>query len=140
VRELSSYEFAPLREGARTLHRGSASGLPPILLVTAEDDSVACLKRLEQEYALRGELDAAWAARPIALVRRDIKPENILLDKASGSAHVPRERQTPEAPEVIAGTLAYMAPEHARDRHRACSGAAPRGLEHCREICVPWLP
>jgi predicted ATPase/signal transduction histidine kinase len=39
----------------------------PILLVTAENASRASLKRLEHEYALRADLDAAWAARPIEL-------------------------------------------------------------------------
>jgi hypothetical protein len=43
--------------------------LAPVLLVTAEETSLACIKRLEHEYALRAELDVAWAARPIALSR-----------------------------------------------------------------------
>jgi hypothetical protein len=68
--DLSSYVFLPLREGDVALYRGSGEGLAPILLVAAEEDSLACVRRLENEYALRAELDAAWAARPIALFRQ----------------------------------------------------------------------
>jgi predicted ATPase len=54
------------------------------------------------------------------LIHKDIKPANVLVDSATGqvwltgfgvASRVPRERQSPEPPEFIAGTLAYMAPE-----------------------------
>ena len=64
---LSGYELSPLRKGDLNLYRGRGNGLPPILLLTAEGDSVGSIKRLEHEYALRTELNAAWAVRPIAL-------------------------------------------------------------------------
>ena len=64
---LSGYALSPLREGDPSLFRGSGNGLPPILLVTAEDDSIGSLKRLEHEHELKAELNSAWAARPIAL-------------------------------------------------------------------------
>jgi predicted ATPase/signal transduction histidine kinase len=67
VSDLSSYAFSSLRDGDFKLHRGSGPGVAPILLVTAENASRASLKRLEHEYALRADLDAAWAARPIEL-------------------------------------------------------------------------
>ena len=54
------------------------------------------------------------------LIHKDIKPANMLVDSETGRAwltgfgiasRLPRERQSPEPPEFIAGTLAYMAPE-----------------------------
>jgi len=171
VNKLSGYVFSPLREGDIALYRGSGPGLPPILLIAAEEAPLGCVERLEHEYALKGELDADWAARPVALTRyndrmtlvledpggtpldrllgrpleflkflriaiplaralrrvherglihKDIKPANILFDAVSGgvwlmgfgiASRLPREHQAPAPPEVIAGTLAYMAPE-----------------------------
>jgi len=54
------------------------------------------------------------------LIHKDIKPANVLVNSATGqvwltgfgiASRFPRERQSPEPPEVLAGTLAYMAPE-----------------------------
>jgi PAS domain S-box-containing protein len=54
------------------------------------------------------------------LIHKDIKPANVLVDSTTGqvwltgfgiASRLPRERQPPEPPEFIAGTLAYMAPE-----------------------------
>jgi PAS domain S-box-containing protein len=178
VSELSGYAFAPLRDGDVALYRGSGTGFAPILLLVAEQTSLGCVERLEHEYALKGELDADWAARPIALTRyngdmalvledpggtpadrllgpldvshllriaiplagalrrvherglihKDIKPANILVDAESGgvwltgfgiASRLPRERQAPAPPEVIAGTLAYMAPEQTGRMNRS---------------------
>jgi len=54
------------------------------------------------------------------LVHKDVKPANILVSTARDQARlmnlgiasrVPRERQSPQPPEFVAGSLAYMAPE-----------------------------
>jgi PAS domain S-box-containing protein len=53
------------------------------------------------------------------LIHRDIKPANVIVDVTGNvqltgfgiASRLPRERQRPEPPEFLAGTLAYMAPE-----------------------------
>jgi PAS domain S-box-containing protein len=176
---LSGYVFSSLREGSIALYRGSGNGLTPILLVAAEETSPGCVERLEHEYALKSELDAEWAARPVSLthdngrmtlvledpggrpldqllgrsldvsdflriaiplagalrhvherglIHKDVKPANILVESASSgvwltgfgiASRVPRERQAPEPPETITGTLAYMAPEQTGRMNRS---------------------
>ncbi len=179
MNELLSYVFAPLRDGDMALRRGSGPGLAPILLVAADESSPGGVERLEHEYALKTELDADWAARPVALthhggrmtlvledpggapldrllgrpldvshflriavplagalrrvherglIHKDIKPANILVHAADGrvwltgfgiASRLPRERQAPAPPEIIAGTLAYMAPEQTGRMNRS---------------------
>jgi predicted ATPase/signal transduction histidine kinase len=80
VSDLSSYAFSSLRDGDLKLHRGSGRGVPPILLLTAENASRASLERLEHEYALRAELDAAWAACPVELSQHRNRTALVLED------------------------------------------------------------
>jgi hypothetical protein len=62
------------------------------------------------------------------LIHRDIKPDHLFVDMASGAAWLTgfgiasrpeRERQTPDLPEMIAQTLAYMAPEQTGRMNRS---------------------
>ena len=62
------------------------------------------------------------------LIHKDVKPANILVDAETGAvrltgfgiaSRLPRERQAPGPPAVIAGTLAYMAPEQTGRMNRS---------------------
>ncbi len=74
----------PLREEADfTLYRGRELGNPmPILAlaVAADQPSPQSLRRLEHEWSLAAELDAAWAAQPLALTRHQGRAILILKD------------------------------------------------------------
>ena len=182
--EDSAFLLDPLREGSDfTLYRGTERGNPmPILVVAVDQEQVShqSLKRLEHEFSLANELDAAWAAQPVALTRhqgravlilkdpggepldrvieqhelcdlsrllpiaiglasalgqvhrqglihKDVKPANALVDDAGHvwltgfgiASRLPRERQAPAPPEVVAGTLAYMSPEQTGRMNRS---------------------
>ena len=111
----------------------SARGRTVLLL---EDPGGEPLERLidgpmEAERFLRlaiGIVAALGEAHQRGLVHKDVKPANILVNCAGGrtrltgfgiASRLPRERQTPEPPEFIAGTLAYMAPEQTGRMNRS---------------------
>ena len=75
-----------------------------------------------------GITGAVRCAHQRGLVHRDLKPAHVVVNEATGSAWltgfglatlVPRERQKPEPPEFLAGTLAYMAPEQTGRMNRS---------------------
>src|SRR4051794_32928485 len=172
-------------DGERVFSRGwrlddNGNRLAVLLVAPAtEHPSRSRLDRLTHEYELKDDLDTAWAARPLAIMRdagravlvlddpggepldrllgvpmeverflrlamavtsalgklhqrglihKDIKPTNIVVDCADGhvrltgfgiASRLSSERQAPEPPETIAGTLAYMAPEQTGRMNRS---------------------
>ena len=80
MNELSGYIFSSLREGDIALYRGSGNGLAPILLAVAEETSLGCFEQLKHEFALKAELDADWAARPVALTHYNDRMTLVLED------------------------------------------------------------
>src|SRR5260370_22923159 len=183
VTALSGHAPEILWEDAEfVVSRGVWHGEPfPLLAVmpSSAQPSSETLARLQHAYALREELDPAWAAQPLrlephqgrlmlfsedpggeallgllgrpweiasflrlaigvatalaqlhqrGLVHKDIKPANILVNSVTGQAwlmgfgvasRLLRERQAPSPPEMIAGTLAYMAPEQTGRMNRS---------------------
>ncbi|HXM70296.1 MAG TPA: AAA family ATPase, partial [Thermoanaerobaculia bacterium] len=106
------------------------------MTLVLEDPGGAPLDRLlgrplEVSHFLRIAIPLARALRRVherGLIHKDIKPANILVDAASGgvwltgfgiASRLPREHQAPAPPEVIAGTLAYMAPEQTGRMNRS---------------------
>src|SRR5580692_559897 len=106
------------------------------MALVLEDPGGAPLDRLlgrplEFLQFLRIAIPLAGALRRVherGLIHKDIKPANILMDAASGgvwltgfgiASRLPRERQAPAPPEVIAGTLSYMAPEQTGRMNRS---------------------
>jgi PAS domain S-box-containing protein len=62
------------------------------------------------------------------LIHKDIKPANVLVDPETGrvwlmgfgiASRLQRERQAPDPPEILAGALAYMAPEQTGRMNRS---------------------
>jgi predicted ATPase/signal transduction histidine kinase len=121
-----SWAVRPLelvRERGRTLLRLSGpEGLPLDNLIGAPT-AVTPFLRIAVAVA-----QAVVQLHARGLVHKDIKPANILIDAIGSHAwltgfgiasDLPRERQSPDPPEFIAGTLAYMAPEQTGRMNRS---------------------
>ena len=86
---------------------------------------------LEMTRFLRVAIGLATALSRVhqsGLIHKDVKPANVLVNSTTGevrlmgfgiASRLPRERQTPELPEFIAGTLPYMAPEQTGRMNRS---------------------
>src|ERR1700747_10641 len=121
------------RSAARPLALVREHGRTMLLL---EDPGAGPLARLlgppmEMGRFLRFAIGLSAALRQLherGLSHKDIKPANALVDSATGhvwltgfgiAARLQRERQSPEPPELVAGTLAYMAPEQTGRMNRS---------------------
>ena len=85
--DLSEHALEPLpnRDEKLTLHRGHVwrPETPSVLLRTPVSSRPAreSLKKLEHEYSLRSELDAAWAVRPLELSQYNDQGVLLLEDR-----------------------------------------------------------
>ncbi|WP_041770294.1 AAA family ATPase [Metapseudomonas resinovorans] len=112
-----------LREGGRTLLVLEDPGGEPLAgLLGAPMETEEFLRLAASIAAALGKLHQR------GLLHKDLKPSHILVNCADGQARLtgfglasrlPRERQAPEPPETIAGTLAYMAPEQTGRMNRS---------------------
>jgi hypothetical protein len=111
------------RAGATTRLLFDDPGGEPLsrLLIAPLDTETGLLQAINIAVAL-GRLHQC------GLVHKDLKPQHILVNCSDGqtrltgfglASRLPRERQAPEPPETIAGTLAYMAPEQTGRMNRS---------------------
>jgi len=122
----------------------SAWSAQPIAMVNYLDRPVLILEDpggVPLDQLLHQELDLASSLRlaislsasieclhRAGLIHKDIKPANVLVDTVNSgcwltgfgiASQLPRERQSAEPPEFLAGTLAYMAPEQTGRMNRS---------------------
>ncbi|HUN95901.1 MAG TPA: AAA family ATPase, partial [Bradyrhizobium sp.] len=118
---LRPLEFA--RERDRTMLVLENPGGEPLVRLLGEPMEMGRFLRLAIGIAA-----AVGKAHQVGLVHKDIKPASIVVNCRDGQARLtgfgiasqlPRERQAPEPPEFIAGTLAYMAPEQTGRMNRS---------------------
>ena len=107
--------LALVREGGRTALLLEDRGGEPLERLIVGPMEAGRFLRLAIDVAV-----TLGQAHQRGLIHKDVKPANILVNCADGRTRLtgfgiaslqPRERQSLEPPDVIAGTLAYMAPE-----------------------------
>mgnify|MGYP003694492661 CR=1 FL=1 len=112
-----------VREGGRTMLVLEDPGGEPLDQLLGAPMQLECFLRLAIRIAA-----AMGKVHDRGLIHKDIKPANILVNGATGAvkftgfgiaSRLARERQAPEPPETIAGTLAYMAPEQTGRMNRS---------------------
>ena len=122
----SAWALRPLaleqEEGQTRLLLDDPGGVPLSQLLLAPLEIEVCLCMAVEIASALGHLHQR------DLVHKDLKPGHIIVNCADGKARLtgfgltsrlPRERQAPEPPETIAGTLAYMAPEQTGRMNRS---------------------
>jgi hypothetical protein len=121
-----------------------AWAVPPVELTQHEGRTVLVLEDpggepldqlvgtpMEMGQFLRVAIGLSAAVRQLhgrGLIHKDLKPANVMIEPSTGqvwlmgfeiASRLPRERQSAEPPEFIAGTLAYMAPEQTGRMNRS---------------------
>src|SRR5271154_6681542 len=122
--------LALTRHEGRTILVLSAPGGEPLDRVLERDPLGNHGQPLYLTRVLRIAIGLAKALGQVhqqGLIHKDIKPANVLVDDTGNvwltgfgiASQLPRESQTPAPPEIIAGTLAYMAPEQTGRMNRS---------------------
>jgi len=112
-----------VREGGRTMLTLEFPGGEPLRRLMGAPLEIG------QFLRLAAALSSALAAlHGRGIIHKDLKPANVLVDPATDqvwltgfgiASRLPRERQAPDPPEFIAGTLPYMAPEQTGRMNRS---------------------